>query len=72
MSEARDISRLHRSFAAVESSYVLDLARREPSSPPPARPSAAPGRRRATERHDFARGRVRSGFVARRPRRAVS
>jgi hypothetical protein len=71
MSPAHDSSRLHRSFAAVESSYVLDLARREPGSPPPARPATAPGRRTATERHNSAHGRVRTGFVARRPRRAV-
>jgi len=71
MSPAGDSSRLHRSLAAVESSYLLDLARREPSSPPPARPAAAPERRPTTNRHDFAHRRVRTGFVARRPRRLV-
>lgn len=72
MSPARDTSRLHRSLAAVESRYVRELARREPSSSPPARPAAALGRRTATERHDFAHRRVRAGFVARRPRRSES
>ena len=72
MSAARDVGRLHRSFAAVETRYVQDLARREPSSPPPPGPAAAPGRRTARERHDFAHRRVRTGFVARRPRRPVA
>jgi hypothetical protein len=71
MSPSGDMGRLTRSFAAVESSYVRELARREPSSSPPARPAAAPERRTATERHDFAHRRVRTGFVARRPRRLI-
>jgi hypothetical protein len=71
MSPSGDMGRLTRSFAAVESSYVRELARREPSSSPPARPTAAPEPRTATERHDFAHRRVRTGFVARRPRRLV-
>jgi hypothetical protein len=71
MTAATDMGRLNRSFAAVESSYVRELARREPSSSPPARSAADPGRRTATERHDFAHRRVRTGFVARRPRRLV-
>jgi len=43
MSAARDVGRQHRSFAAVESSYVLELAHREPRIPqaaPDARASA--------------------------------
>ena len=71
MSAARDTSRLQRSFAAVESHYLLELARREPGSSPPARSTAGPARRTATEFHDFAHRRVRSGFVARRPRRVA-
>jgi hypothetical protein len=71
MSPPRDMARAQRSFAAVESSYVRDLARREPGSSPPARSAAGAGHRSTTERHDFAHRRVRSGFVARGPRRLV-
>ena len=71
MSPSGDVGRLTRSFAAVESSYVRDLARREPSSSPPAPPAATPARRTATERHGFAHRRIRTGFIARRPRRLV-
>jgi hypothetical protein len=72
MSPSRDMSRLHRSFAAVESSYVRELARRGPSSPGAARSAASPGRRSATERHDFAHRRVRTKIADGRPRRLVS
>jgi hypothetical protein len=43
MSPSRQTRRLRRSFAAVESRYVRDLGRREPSSSPAARPAAGPG-----------------------------
>ena len=72
MSPSRDMSRLHRSFAAVESSYVRELARGGPSSPGAARSAASPGRRSATERHDFAHRRVRTKIADGRPRRLVS
>ena len=71
MSPSGDMGRLTRSFAAVESSYVRELARREPSSSPPPRPAAAPGRPTAAERHDFGHRRVRTGVFARTPRRLV-
>jgi hypothetical protein len=50
MSAARDVGRQHRSFAAVESSYVRELARREPTGPRAA-PAAGDARASAVLRH---------------------
>jgi hypothetical protein len=50
MSAAREVGRQHRSFAAVESSYVLELAHREPRSPQ-ATPPAPDARASAVLRH---------------------
>ena len=66
MTPARDIGRLHRSFAAVESSYVLDLGRRGADRSEPGRtrtrpPTADHQARRAADRLDVARRRIGAG-----------
>jgi hypothetical protein len=57
----RDTGRLHRSFAAVESSYVRDLGRRELRRPRAASPAAGRRHRTAGERLDGVHRRARDG-----------
>jgi hypothetical protein len=59
---AREMDRLNRSFAAVESGYVRDLLRREPGGSRAGRPGAGSEHGRSgRERVGAAHGRVRTG-----------
>jgi hypothetical protein len=59
MTAARDMGRLHRSLAGVESGYVRDLGRRGPDRSRTRPPTAGDQARRAADRLDGAYRRVR-------------